>query len=284
MGRETNLDTQPAKPPIGEVFTACVFGHYLLTHRLLPLLSRPTPSKLAPGRIIWSSSVEALQSVFNPDDIQSLLPNTTPYESAKRVTDLLVLSATLPSVKPISDVYLSARDFDEESEEDREDIRPPRMYLSHPGVVASTLMPLPWFLFWAYELALTFARLLGSPWHVGEAGPGAASAVYITLEPQEALDAQDAEKKKWGSAMNTKAEEFVRPTEVPGWGFSGEVDDIDEMDEKSQTELVLRRSVGRKRGAKDVTERELAEFEEMGREVWEAMEEMREEWEEMLNL
>lgn len=215
--------------------------------------------------------------------MQSLLPNTTPYESSKRLTDLLVLTATLPSVKPITDVYLSARDFDEESEEDREDIQPPKMYLTHPGIVVSTLMPLPWFLFWAYELALTLARYLGSPWHVGSPGPGAASTVHIALEPQEALDAQDAERKKWGSAMNTKSEVFVRPTEVEGWGFAGEVDDIGEEDGK-QAEMVLRRGVGRLRGAKDVTERELVEFEEMGREVWETMEEMREEWEEMLDL
>lgn len=178
-------------------------------------------------------------------------------------------------------MYLSARDFDEESAEDGDDILPPRMYLTHPGIVVSTLFPLPWFLMWAYELTLTLARWLGSPWHTGTPRPGAASAVYITLEPQEALDAQDAEKKKWGSALNTALEEFVRPTEVEGWGFSGEVE---ALEDESQMELVLRRSVGRQKDAKDVTEREVHEFEEMGREVWEVMEEMREEWEEALDL
>jgi 3-keto steroid reductase len=273
--------TQPAKPLLGEVFTACVFGHYLLIHRLLPLLSRPSSSRLTPARIIWSSSIEAVSDVFTLNDIQSLKPNTTPYESSKRLTDLLALTATLPSVKPISDVYLSSRDFDDEDEDDREGMVAPKIYLTHPGVVASTLFPLPWFLFWAYELALTLARYLGSPWHAVHPRPGAASTVYIALQPQDALDAQRAERKKWGSAVNSKGDEFVRTTEVEGWGFSGEVEDVTD---ESVEEAVLRRSVGRKKGARDVTERDVAEFEEVGREVWEAMEEMREEWEEMLDL
>ncbi|PTB66957.1 hypothetical protein BBK36DRAFT_1199012 [Trichoderma citrinoviride] len=51
----------PEKPLLGEVFCACVFGHYVLAHQLLPLLSRrSTDPPSSRGRIVWSSSIEAV--------------------------------------------------------------------------------------------------------------------------------------------------------------------------------------------------------------------------------
>lgn len=268
---------QPAKPRLGEVFCACVFGHYLLAHQLLPLLSRPRRSTQPPGRIVWSSSVEAVRDTFDSSDIQSLHPSSAPYESAKRLTDVLSLSHTLPSVRLISSSFLR-----EDGAKDGDRL-PPRMYLTHPGIVASALFPLPGFLFWAYQLALALARLLGSPWHTTDSSRGARSAAWLALQEQSTLDDLDAERVKWGSAVNRSGESFVKKTEVDGWGWGGEVESVDEGEE-DVVERILKRSVGRQTGAADVTKEELVEFEDLGRECWEQMEELREEWEEALDL
>lgn len=157
------------------------------------------------------------------------------------------------------------------------------MYLTHPGIVASTLFPLPAFLFWAYQLALSLARMLGSPWHVTDSYRGAVSAAWVAMQEQPALDALDAERGKWGSSSNRSNKTFVKKTEVEGWGWSGKVESVEEGEE-GVVERVLKKSVGRQRGGADVTEEELAEFEDLGRECWEQMEELREEWEEELEL
>jgi len=275
----------PPKPRFGEVFCACVFGHYLLAHQLLPLLSRPNSSSSTtpqppPGRIIWSSSIEAVRNKFDPSDIQCLRPNSAPYESSKRLTDILSLTHTLPSVRSISSSYLREDGTKEDARQ------PPKMYLTHPGVVASAIFPLPGFLFWAYHLALVIARLLGSPWHTVDPYRGARSAAWITLQDQATLDELDGERVKWGSAANPANESFVKKTEVEGWGWSGRVEGVNEGEEEKDgvVEHVLRKSVGRQRDVADVTKEELEDFEELGRECWEQMEELREEWEEILGL
>jgi 3-keto steroid reductase len=170
----------------------------------------------------------------------------------------------------------------------KEDARqPPKMYLTHPGVVASAIFPLPAFLFWAYQLSLTIARLLGSPWHTVDPYRGARSAAWITLQEQATLDELDGERVKWGSAANRANESFVKKTEVDGWGWGGRVEGVSEgesEEEDGAVEHVLRKSVGRQRDVADVTKEELEDFEELGRECWEQMEELREEWEEILSL
>ncbi|KZZ96695.1 3-ketosteroid reductase [Moelleriella libera RCEF 2490] len=167
----------PNEPLLGEVFCACVFGHYMLAHQLLPLLSRSTEDVerdgLAPGRIIWSSSLEAIERVFSPDDLQCL-EGAGAYESAKRLTDLLSLTHTLPAAQRYSTQFLTMDDAHCDDEEEEQGavhaetdnrkkeaaavvVVRPRMYLSHPGIVASTLFPLPAFLFWLYRLVLVLA-------------------------------------------------------------------------------------------------------------------------------
>ncbi|KAI9900711.1 hypothetical protein N3K66_004973 [Trichothecium roseum] len=277
----------PDEPLLGEVFSACVFGHYLLARRLLPLLNRPAGSALSPGRIIWSSSVEAVRDVFSASDLQAFRPGAAPYESAKRLTDVLSLTHTLPSVRKYSTPYLTADsdDSDDNNDDDQDDaVVRARMYLTHPGVVASTLFPLPWFLFWAYELSLAFARWAGSPWHTVDAYSGAKSAAYVVLQPQAALDERDAERVKWGSASDRSLAVDVKRTEVEGWGWQGRVEGGKEDGDEAGVAGVFRKSVGRKRGVVDVSEESLAEFEETGAEVWRQMEELREKWEEILDL
>ncbi|KAM0426779.1 hypothetical protein ACHAPT_008095 [Fusarium lateritium] len=261
----------PEKPLLGEVFTACVFGHYILAHQLLPLLSRRSESE-APGRIVWSSSLEAVRNVFDISDFQCF-NGDGPYESAKRLTDVLSLTATLPSASIYSNRFFTPDD----PEEAREKPVRPRMYLTHPGIVASTLFPVPWFLMWAYELALVISRWLGSPWHTVDSYSGAKSPAWIALQEQSTLDELDAEKIKWGSSSNRHLQVEVKKTEVEGWGWEGKVEDAEAL--QQDTALgVFKKTIGRKRGAIDVTKEGIIEFEEQGVETWKKMEELRGTW------
>ncbi|CAM1506401.1 Fc.00g060420.m01.CDS01 [Cosmosporella sp. VM-42] len=267
----------PPKPLLGEVFTACLFGHYILAHELLPLLSRQSPSA-APGRIIWSSSLEATRKVFNLNDMQCF-NGEGPYESAKRLTDILSLTATLPSAKPYSTPFLTPDD----PETAQEKPTPPKFYLTHPGIVASTLFPVPWFLMWAYELALVLSRWLGSPWHTVDSYSGSKSAAWVALQEQTALDEMDAQKIKWGSSSNRQLEVNVKKTEVEGWGWEGKVESAKEL-EADTAVGVFKKTVGRKNGTVDVTSDDLVEFEELGAECWKAMETLRHEWKDILDV
>ncbi|PNY25471.1 Vigilin 1 [Tolypocladium capitatum] len=268
----------PVKPLLGEVFAACVFGHYVLAHELLPLLGRSSSATVVPGRIIWSSSVEAVTAVFTVDDMQCF---TRPeaYESAKRLTDLLALTASLPAARPFSSRWLTMDDGDEGTNEKQ--MAPPKVYLTHPGVVASTLFPVPWFLFWAYELALVVSRWLGSPWHTVDGYSGAKAAAWVALQDQPALDAAGADRIKWGSSADHTLAVNVKKTEVEGWGWEGRPEDAAAI--AADTAVgVLHKSRGRKRGVVDVTAEDIVRFEELGARCWKEMEELRAEWEDIL--
>ncbi|KAH6608589.1 hypothetical protein Trco_001935 [Trichoderma cornu-damae] len=269
----------PEKPLLGEVFCACVFGHYVFAHQLLPLLSRRSPDE-SRGRIVWSSSVEAVEEVYNPDDMQCFL-RPAAYESVKRLTDIISLTCTLPSVRPISASFLR---MDAESGGDAaEKPVPPKMYVTHPGVVASTLFPLPWFLFWAYELALVIARWVGSPWHNVDGYKGASSTTWLALQDQAALDEMRADRVKWGSSCDRHLVSGVKRTEVDGWGWEGKPE-TDETIAADTAKGVLHKSVGRRLGAKNVTEEALVEFEELGARVWAEMEGLRHQWAKIIKL
>ncbi|RFU77140.1 hypothetical protein TARUN_5122 [Trichoderma arundinaceum] len=269
----------PEKPLLGEVFCACVFGHYILAHQLLPLLSRRSQDE-SRGRIVWSSSVEAIEEVYYEDDMQCFLKPAA-YESAKRLTDIIALTYSLPSIRPFSGPFLR---MDEESGGDAaEKPVPPKMYVTHPGVVASTLFPVPWFLFWAYELALVVARWVGSPWHNVDGYKGASSTTWITLQDQAALDEMQADRIKWGSACDRHLVSDVKKTEVDGWGWEGKPE-TDETIAADTAKGVLHKSVGRRLESKNVTEEALVEFEETGARVWEEMERLRHQWAKIIKL
>ncbi|KAF4971565.1 hypothetical protein FZEAL_9810, partial [Fusarium zealandicum] len=251
----------PEKPLLGEVFTACVFGHYILARELLPLLSRRSTSE-TPGRIVWSSSLEATRNVFDKSDFQCF-QGKGPYESAKRLTDVLSLTSNLPAALPYSDRFFTLDD----PAEARAKPVPPRMYLTHPGVVASTLFPVPWFLMWAYELTLVISRFLGSPWHTVDSYSGSKSPVWIALQEQSALDEMKAERVKWGSSSNRHLEVGVKKTEVEGWGWEGKVENAAALE--ADTALgVFKKTIGRKRGMVDATKEDIVQFEELGAECW----------------
>ncbi|QDS74764.1 hypothetical protein FKW77_001469 [Venturia effusa] len=303
------------EPKIGEVFCANLFGHYLLCHYLMSVLSRSRGGES--GRVIWVSTLEAYKRTFSMDDFQGLETNIA-YESSKRLTDVLVLSADLPSTSPHTKSFFSttpkpsspglsaswedltprkaslrsssrnraAMDSPSQlqrsqSSQSQSEMLRPRMYLSHPGMCVTGIMPIHWLLIYLWTGVFYISRFCGSPWHTTTAYAAATSMTWLALADQETLDEMEAspdtatdkdtgvgdDKKigtagrarravKWGSAVNWLGNERVKKTEVEGW-CDGDGVAIKDEEEKN-------------------------EFEENARECWKKMEELRAQWEERL--
>ncbi|KAI2628808.1 hypothetical protein GGR54DRAFT_364765 [Hypoxylon sp. NC1633] len=266
FGENITQNLKVPLPDLAEVFCANVFGHYVFAHEILPLLSRTNPEEPG-GRVIWTSSVDAGHDHLKFDDFQArrYMP---PYESSKRITDLLSLTADLPSVKKISDPY-----FNSPSAADKP--VKARFYLSHPGVVCTPLFPLNWFCYFAYWCAMYVARWCGSPWHTVELYAGACAATWLALADQESLDKLHAEHVKWGSSVSPLGNTAPKMTEVDRWGWEGKVEDREAL-ENDPSSGFLRKSRGRKRDAVELTDEALIEFEEDGRRCWVELEKLRE--------
>ncbi|KAH0544553.1 hypothetical protein FGG08_001325 [Glutinoglossum americanum] len=272
-----NTSTQgTTNTALGEVFCINVFGHYLLSHNLAPLLSKAHHPSGNRGRIIWLSSIEteAVIDAFSIDDIQGLA-SPTPYEISKRLGDVLALTSSLPATKPWVDSFLLApksvpTPSGEEGIPTTES--KPGMYVTHPGICSTDILPVHWILNLFKLLTFYIARWLGSPWHTIDAYKGACAPVWVALSPQAQLDSIEAKEGpgKWGSSTDIWGNERVRRTEVGGWGWGGIVG-----------EEVQRG--GRISGAKALTREAREEFEVLGRECWRRMEGLREEWEERLD-
>ncbi|KAI8626500.1 hypothetical protein F5Y19DRAFT_225348 [Xylariaceae sp. FL1651] len=269
IGAEGAKSTSTPPPALAEVFCANVFGHYVLAHELLPLLSRANASE-APGRVVWTSSIDAGHEHLDFDDFQATRYKP-PYESSKRITDLIALTADLPSVQKASAPYFSSPSTAN---------RPvkPRFYLSHPGVVCTPLFPLNWFLFFWYWVAMYVSRWCGSPWHPVEAYLGACATSWLALADQSTLDALNAQHIKWGSSVTRTGFAAPKKTEVEGWGWEGRVEDNDALERDTATG-VLRKMKGRKWDAVPLTKAKKAEFEADGRRCWEELERLRAAWE-----
>lgn len=243
----------------------------------MPLLSRAS-SKTAPGRIIWTGSIEPTEKSLRLDDFQGV-KTEAPYESSKRLTDLLALTHQLPAAQKYAGEYLTMEDPKVSAEKS---IRP-TIYLAHPGIVHTTLFPLVWPLITLYKWALIVCRWLGSPWHPVESYIGAAAPVWMVLQDQENLDALDAQRVKWGTSTDVWAQPYIKKTEVEGWGWEGKVVDREELNSDPDTR-VLRKLQGRRPTAKDLTKEQLEEFEETGAKCWQEMERLRHEWERILGV
>jgi 3-keto steroid reductase len=114
------------------------------------------------------------------------------------------------------------------------------MFTCHPGICATSMVDLPLVLWYCMTLAFYIARWLGSPWHTISSHSGANSAVHLALAKDEELTETKAERIKWGSGCDRTGREVLMVTEVEGKG--GE------------------------------------EWEQMGRETWKQMEELRVSW------
>lgn len=276
IGDEQEKQEEPA---LSSVFCSNVFGHYILAHQLTPLLSKPaSPSSKSGGKIVWVSSVEALEEQFSVDDIQGL-KSLCPYESSKRLIDLLALTSELPSVQRTAAPYFDPTTV-VTSSTDSQPVKKisvrPKMYLTHPGIFASDIMPLPALLVAIYKLIFLFVRWIGSPWHPIDPYKAAVAPAWIALTSTEELEDMEGHgqaKHKWGSATDTGGAERVMQTEVPGWGWDGHVGEVDAEKRK-----------GRKRDTPDATKESREDFEIMGGKCWSMMEELRKEWEEILEL
>jgi 3-keto steroid reductase len=212
---DSNMSTALEEPPLGEIFCANVFSHYLLGHYLLPLLSQPAFSHL--GRMIWISSVEVRADSFVPSDPQSLKTSAA-YQSSKRLTDILALSPMLSSYTTVP----TAVSMPAQKKGKASSLPAPRMYLTHPGVASTNIVLIPLVAFYAKIIAFYLARLIfGSPWHTISPYKGACAPVWVALASQSTLDRIEEQdgKGKWGSCTDRWGNERVMRTEVEGWAM-----------------------------------------------------------------
>ncbi|OAX85309.1 hypothetical protein ACJ72_00304 [Emergomyces africanus] len=276
--------SQPDEPLLGDLFCSNVFGHYMLNHALMPLLSA---SETTPGRIIWVSSLEAASDCFDLSDFQAINTRCA-YQSTKRLTDVLVLTSDLPSTSRWVDSFLSPSTTTTTEFQGNKtghststaSRQKPKLYVVHPGICGTTIMPLPFPFFYAMLAAFWLALMLGSPWHCTTSYAGACAPVWLALTPQSVLDAAEGiyarlggGKPKWGSSSDRLGRISPVSTEVEGWGYGGVV---------GPAALESDRKRRRKVGAKDLTAEEKVEFEELGRTCWREMEELRVRWEKLL--
>ncbi|OJJ02746.1 hypothetical protein ASPVEDRAFT_132993 [Aspergillus versicolor CBS 583.65] len=266
------------EPRLGNVFCANVFGHYMLAHNAMPLLHR-SGSPNGPGRVIWVSSLEAATHLLDADDIQGLR-SSAPYEVSKSLTDVLSLTSDLPSTAPWVKSFYSTPDASDTEQTNSPNC--PTTYVSHPGVCSTSILPLPAILIYAMTAVTWIARMLGSPWHTLSTYLGACAPVWLALSSQSDLDAAEAPyrihgggRAKWGSSTVRTGACFPASTEVEGWGYGGVVGPAIVDEDRSRR---------RKRGATDLTSEQKELFEDLGRRCWQQMEELRREWDELLDL
>ncbi|KAL2005802.1 hypothetical protein VTN00DRAFT_10295 [Thermoascus crustaceus] len=267
------------EPRLGTIFCANVFGHYMLAHNVVPLLKRSAKPN-GPGRIIWVSSLEGTIKLFDPEDIQGLRSEYA-YESSKALTDILALTSNLPSTAPWVNSFLSVED-DKSSTKSQQEEKEVNIYLTHPGICATSILPLPFPLVYLMLISFWLARILGSPWHTLSTYAGAIAPVWLSLSPQHVLD--DAEspyirhggggRAKWGSSCDRLGRESCASSEVDGWGYGGVVGPAVVEEDRRRM---------RKRGATDLTREEREKFEELGRRCWQEMEELRIRWDRILD-
>ncbi|GAB7364056.1 hypothetical protein MBLNU230_g4611t1 [Neophaeotheca triangularis] len=283
-GDQGTAGAKGEEPVLGQVFTANVFGHYMLTHWLAPVLHEGS-------RVVWTSSVSARDEDLRLDDLQGLHTDRA-YESSKRLTDLLVLTSDLPSTRRWTESFLPADETSTTTTSPATNPSNPRpkMYLTHPGICGTAISDIPAFLTIFVTLAFQLARLLGSPWHNIKPYKGASSTVACVLSPSEGAETAPTSpspipsiasspsipedenahgKAKWGSSCAHGGAEAVVRTEAEGWGFGGRVGEVPEGSMRSHMP----------RGIKEAGREAREGFEETGRVVWRLMEEMRVEWE-----
>lgn len=263
------------EPVLGEVFCANVFGHYMLVHWLMALLRASSAD--SPGKVIWTSSIEPGTSNYNPEDHQGLTTNAA-YEHSKRLTDCLALTgnehpSTAASVKEYTTPPASTHEANS-----RPQLCEPTFHVGHPGVCATSIMDVYFFVTPFYFAGLYLARLCGSVWANVTSYKGAYALSWLALASSTEINSRaleltgdDKGKVKWGSATARSGKTSVNPTEVQGWGVNGSG--------TPYTETWWGGNVGRKTGAKDATREDVEDFVSTAAIAWGKMEALRKEWE-----
>ncbi|PWN51357.1 NAD(P)-binding protein [Violaceomyces palustris] len=224
---------------LGWVWQCNVGAHWVLTRALLPSL-RKTPYSV-PSRIVWTSSLEAFSSYYDPTDFQCVDVKRTPhpYETTKYQCELAAfgldesLQARRIRTQPgtpreeYSSSGLHSKSSSENSTASQSanatqtgpylalppPSRPssiekePRSYLAHPGVVASSMMA-DFLNFWldsAMKLAFYFARWFFSPHHPIDPFKGSISVSHVCLAPSTNLST----KLRYGSRADWWGREYV---------------------------------------------------------------------------
>lgn len=269
------------EPPLGEVFCANVFGHYMLAHWLMPLFSA-CPST-SPAKIIWVSSVEASRRHYNPADHQGL-QSSAAYEHTKRLTDYLALTEGQPAVQKHLASYVNPENPLSAHQRPRKSS--PTLHTTQPGIVTTTIINLYWIVQQAYLLAIYIARWLGSPWGTVNPYPAAISAVWLALVSRNELVARETsdggKAVKWGSAVDRLGRPRVETTDVEGWGFNGSGKPFADTWWGGPS-WWQGGNVGRPKGAEDATKEDVEDFIVQGADVWKKMEDLRIEWEQRLH-
>lgn len=140
------------------------------------------------------------------------------------------------------------------------------MYVVHPGICATAIVPLPFILQILMTLAFYLARWLGSPWHTIRPYKGACAPTWLALGSDEELDAACHERSSVGVAheMHNNIDNNSSWGRPRKWGSGTD-------------------RAGRERVLKTAVEGEGEEgWEELGRQCWAQMESLRQEWEERL--
>lgn len=283
VGSITPTQASQNEPPLGEVFCANLFGHYMLIHWLMPLLRAVRESK-----IIWVSSIEAQSYHFNASDFMGLRTDM-PYEQTKRVTDLLVLTSNQPETSNYVESFTSTT-----INSTRKDYGPPIQHVYHPGIVVTAVVDIIWIARQFYPLGIALARFLGSPWSTVHPYAAAHAATWLTLTPEKDITQAEIDshpdtgstvakngRVKWGTAASPLGATRAAASEVPDWGIRGTGAPY------AQTwwdgyYAEGQHAMGRKKGAVEAKPEHVQNFLGQGVEVWKQMEALRRDWEQRI--
>ena len=253
-GQPTELEKSEGS--LGLVFTANVFGHYVLMHEIMGLLEKGSAGgeKFGRARVVWVSSVEALDWTLDLTDMQHIA-GVRSYESSKRLTDVLALTYDSAEAVQYTSGSFLRRPEDKDGEAlDRDGEKegltyiriPPRFFVTHPAICATAISGLIAPMWYLMLFMFYFTRVvLGSEWHPISTWKGNSANMYVALASEEEVEQRGAEGIKWGAGCDRWGSEVVIPTPVKGL---------------------------------DKGEEEKAGFLGLGRECWRRMEELRFEW------
>ncbi|KAI8329141.1 hypothetical protein BC941DRAFT_443575 [Chlamydoabsidia padenii] len=162
---------------MGKVFAANVFGHYVMMRSFETLLANSKD-----GRVIWTSSLTADQSSFDIDDWQGI-KSLAPYESSKWACDLISVAC---------------------HERFHKENLPISSFTTSPGVVASNIVGIPYWITQLRKILHYLMRFIGVTSQNITAYRGAMADVFVALTPVSSLKATWrylALTDRWGTSF-----------------------------------------------------------------------------------